>query len=382
MENWQQAQNYREEAEREKERQRQAQLAAAPPQEDTGIRAMAFSSTELQTDLGPGEVLDAQIVARVDNEIILASEVLPQVEIRIAAARKQGAPESVIQQARTKLIKQLLDQIVERKILFIAAKRGLPDGAMPLVEEQLTAAFEERLDQMIVENKLADRAALEQQMSKQGMTIGAQKQLFIETMLGRQWMQQAVAPDELVTRAELLNWYHQHRDEYAFDARVKYRELYVNFNKVGGREAAYQKMAELGNRVVMNGEPFEQVAKTGSQGSTSSNGGERDWITQGSLTIKELDQALFTQPVGQPGRIIEAPDGLYIVQVVERQDAGFKDFRDTQKEIRDKIIEERRKVAETEYLEALRKRSTVWTIFDGEDPTRPQMASEPTAALR
>ena len=61
---------------------------------------------------------------------------------------------------------------------------------------------------------------------------------------------------------------------------------------------------------------------------------------------------------------MEDNDGFHIVRVIERQQAGYVSFAEAQKEIAEKIREERKLAALTEFLDDLRARTHVWTIFD------------------
>ena len=67
------------------------------------------------------------------------------------------------------------------------------------------------------------------------------------------------------------------------------------------------------------GAPFPEIARSGSDGVTASDGGARDWTTQGSLVSKKLDEALFGLPVGELSPILEDEYGLHIVRVTERE---------------------------------------------------------------
>ena len=63
-------------------------------------------------------------------------------------------------------------------------------------------------------------------------------------------------------------------------------------------------------------------------------------------------------------QILEDNDGYHIVRVIERHDAGMMPFRDAQVEIKKKLKEERSKKTTDEYLEKLRNKTQIWTIFD------------------
>ncbi len=65
-------------------------------------------------------------------------------------------------------------------------------------------------------------------------------------------------------------------------------------------------------------------------------------------------------------QILEDNDGYHIVRVIERHDAGMKPFRDAQVEIKKKLKDERNKKGTEEYLEKLRNKTQIWTIFDDE----------------
>jgi parvulin-like peptidyl-prolyl isomerase len=109
------------------------------------------------------------------------------------------------------------------------------------------------------------------------------------------------------------------------------------------------------------------VAKSRSEGPTASSGGVYDWTTKGSLALKKIDEAIFTLPVGELSAIIEDGDALHIVRVTERQEAGRTPFIEAQVEIRQKLVDQKRKAAVDEYLAKLRARTPVWTVFD--DPS-------------
>jgi parvulin-like peptidyl-prolyl isomerase len=139
--------------------------------------------------------------------------------------------------------------------------------------------------------------------------------------------------------------------------------LTVLFSQFNDKSQAWQTIAAMGNDV-LHGFPFDQVAKAHSQGPTADKGGLRDWTTKGALVSKVLDGAIFSLPVGQMSVILEDTDGYHIVRVIERIDAGMKPFTEAQKDIKKKIKDERSRKSGEEYLEKLRNKTPIWTIFD------------------
>jgi hypothetical protein len=163
----------------------------------------------------------------------------------------------------------------------------------------------------------------------------------------------------------MIAWYQNHLDEYEFPAKARFEQLTVKITAAHPRGQAWSMLAAMGNEV-MQGKPFADVARGGSEGPTAANGGAYDWTTKGSLVSKMVDDAVFTLPVGQLSAILEDGPALHIVRVTERTDAGRTSFIEAQVAIRDKLQDEHRKREMDEYLVAVRARTPVWTIFDDE----------------
>ena len=70
--------------------------------------------------------------------------------------------------------------------------------------------------------------------------------------------------------------------------------------------------------------------------------------------------------------------------MAERKDAGRIPFTEAQVEIRDTLITDRRREATDAYLEKIRQRTPVWTVFDnpGGSSAAPQFtAGRPTPSV-
>jgi parvulin-like peptidyl-prolyl isomerase len=138
----------------------------------------------------------------------------------------------------------------------------------------------------------------------------------------------------------------------------------ISLSRHANRDEAYNALAALGNRVLA-GEPLAEVAKSASEGATARKGGQWDWTQKGSLSAENLDQAIFSQPVGQLSpHILEAADGFHIIRVVERQELTRTSFEDAQKKIKEKIKQERAEKRLKDFVDELRKKYPVWTVFD------------------
>src|SRR5262249_9623540 len=91
-----------------------------------------------------------------------------------------------------------------------------------------------------------------------------------------------------------------------------------------------------------------------------------------------IDAALFTQlQVGQMSSIIDSGPMFHIVRVLERKEAGRKQYTDVQADIREKLKEQRFQTEVEKYLTHLRGESRIWTVFTGNTSAEALMNREP-----
>jgi hypothetical protein len=323
-----------------------------------------------------GKPIEAgQIVARIGGEVVLAGELLWDAN-RILEMNAGKFPPSELENLRRELMrKQLVGRmgLADTKILYGQVRNTAPAEALDKIRENLAEPFEEEILPRLMEfTKTASRAELEAHLRKNGSSIDQQRRAFIEREIAKSWLGEQINRNPEITHADMLAYYQEHIADYTFPDRVRWEELSVRYDRVdGGQAAARQLIAEMGNEVLQHmqgrgGRPWADVAKEKSHGFTAFEGGQHDWTTRGSLKDKQVDEVLFSLPVGALSPILESPDGLSIVRVIERQKAGRTPFADTQAEIRKtlRMSEVDRQIQE--YLGKLRRQTKVWTIFTGD----------------
>jgi parvulin-like peptidyl-prolyl isomerase len=315
----------------------------------------------------------AQILGRVGSEVILASEILAEIN-EIIQRNKDRIPAGELQRQRTLLIQERLKQQIETKLIFHDAKQTIPEDRFPHIEESLKRQFEQvELKKIMERANAATRQELDQRLREFGTSLERQKRAFVERTLARQWIRQQVVTDEEITYDQMLDYYRDHAAEFDNPARARWEELTVRFSRFPGKAEARTALAAMGNQVLA-GVPLAEVAKSHSHGPTASHGGLRDWTTQGSLVCESLDRALFGLPVGQLSPILESDNAFHIVRVIRREQAGRTPFLEAQVEIQEKIRQQRIKQQFEAYVTRLRKAIPVWTVFD--DPV-PSVARRP-----
>jgi hypothetical protein len=347
----------------------------------------------LPSGVAPVPIEGAEIVARVDGQVILASDVLWQVRQLIKMARSPIPPEHMAE-AEQMLTRQLVMGLIDTKLLYADFRRTVPPENMPKVEESLAKPFEEvEIPRLMGMLKLESRGDLEAALAKSGTSLREVQRQFNEKTIAGEWLRQRIPKPQPITYEELLAYYQDHLKEYEYPAQARWEELMVRFDRCNGdRAEAWRQICAMGNEVwqivlsleptgesqrsdagviavdhpALRGPVFTKVAKERSQGVTASEGGLHDWTNLGDLRCEAINEALTTLKVGQMSDGLESEQGFHIVRVLERKQAGRTQFTEAQAAIRKSLEDEQKSTLLEGELIKLRATARAWTIFDGE----------------
>jgi hypothetical protein len=342
-----------------------------PPGTPNRARQAPYTQAKIDSAGGlevtrPVPVPGAKVVARVGNEVILAADVLPQVNEEFAQEARHCHPDQHAQLFEMIMAKHV-KQTADFKLIAVLAKKDIPEDKLPEMEKQILSHFDKiALPGLLKHWKVQTKTELDAKLKQHGSSLEKQKKAFVEQALVSEWMRKEVKVDEHVGPQELLNYYHQHHTEYEFKAKVRFEEIRVNYgNKKRSKQDAWRSINDLAGRIY-SGASMAELAKSHSEGHTAANGGLHDWTNQGSLACDDVDAALFTLPVGALSKVIDDQRGFMIVRAVERKDAGVISYQDAQAGIRDNIKAERVKEAQNKKVAELNEKYKfrVWTAYD------------------
>ncbi len=319
-----------------------------------------------------------RVLAIVGGEPVFVGDMLFEVN-QLIARFMPDAPESIIDRERRGIIVKMLPKYIEQKMMLIDVKRSLPEGVkFDDVVKSASKEFDDKaLEDMMKSTGVDSPVMFDAHLRAQGSSLRKMRHAWTVNQVVRYFLQQKIKSDAEVTHQELLQYYRDHAQDYQIQARARWEQVMVRNENFKSADEAMNSIVEMGNRIVY-GAALDGVARKSSQGYDASDGGLHDWTSQGSLVLKEIDAAIFSLPVGQLSDVIKSDQGLHIVRVIEREDAGKVDFREAQIEIREKLETEKRVNAYDTHLAKL-KREIPYEILDA--PPRTAMEnSEPGSA--
>ncbi len=352
-----------------------------------------------------------KIVARVGDQVILYGEVASLVDQDLVASRAKVTNKYQLEELNTyreQRIRGITKQLAEKKLQYVEFRRTMAIKAKDKLQEaekdlnkNVRNAFEKgledtrqkmdkantrqeiadlmatdivlpRLALLMKENNLVTPAQLDETLRAFGSSLDKQLAMFSEHHLGQKAVVDKIGKPAEVTHAELSEYYRKNAAKFAVPAKARFELLSVYFSRSEGRTeaekkaAAYKQIADMGNSVFL-GRHFTEVAKEFSHEANAFAGGQYDWINKGSLASDVIDAAVFALPLNKLSAILTDERGHHIVRVQERSEARQTPFEEAQKEIKEKILKERRDAKIKEVLEGLKKATPIWTLYDEEE---------------
>ena len=343
------------------------------------------------------------VLAKVGPEYILAGDVMPQVDIVMWMMFKDRSPAEMekyrrqLDTEKQMLIRSLLGQAIDSKILYVAFKRSMKPEELAQFEERasevIDSAFESSIDETLAKVKMADKAEMKRLRARDmqitqlctlmvenqvethreldgilrtfGTSLEQAKQAFAETNFGRQALTVDVKLSFEVTHQELLDYYFENVDDYKITEAISFEQLTVQFKNHETKQKAYQKICALGNSV-LQGARFDQVAIAQSEGPKAKSGGKYELIERGDLVSEKVEEVAFDLPVNRMSPVIEDGNGFYIVRVQKHREENREKFIEVQSEIEQAIQNERRNEAIQKYITKVKAHIPVWNSFEAQ----------------
>lgn len=143
------------------------------------------------------------------------------------------------------------------------------------------------------------------------------------------------------------------------------RHILIKVNQLVSADEAKHKLIDLKQRIINNSASFEELAKTYSNDTSASRGGDLGWIYPGD-TVPEFEKAIMTLKIGEISDPVETQFGFHLIQVLEKKTDDISQER-KRAILKQKLRE--RKIAENteEWLRQLRDRTYVEYRLNNQD---------------
>src|SRR5215831_14634446 len=176
-------------------------------------------------------------------------------------------------------------------------------------------------------------------------------QLLTQRFIGDQISSRIAIPE-----ADQKKYYEEHKTEFVRDEQVFLSQILISTEGKTPEQivAAQKKAADLVARA-RKGEKFGDLARNNSDDTeTARDGGQMPPYKRGMLR-KEIEDLVFSQKKGYVTDPIKTPNGLLIVRVDERFEAGQASFEEVKEEVLQRLAAPKMEPKVREYLTKLRQ---------------------------
>jgi peptidyl-prolyl cis-trans isomerase SurA len=250
------------------------------------------------------EILD-KIVAVVDNEIILKSELDFQIAV-VAAQQKLNIDEN--------LKKSLLNRMIEEKLLYAQAEID----SIEVTESEVNLELDNQINYFIQQYGSQERIE-----EAYGMSIERIKRKLrddIRKSLMARKVKQTQFGNIDVTRDEVVEFFEVYKDSLGrIPEKYDISHIFINPKITSQKKNEAKEFAASLIDSINNGQDFTELAEKYSQDpGSATQGGDLGWVKRG-VFYPEFEAAAYKLREGELSDVVESPVGFHIIELLERR---------------------------------------------------------------
>ena len=289
------------------------------------------------------------IIARVNDQIITNSDYQHALDELQQEDQSRGDTMQQESDDRRNLLRNLIDQ----QLWLSKGKELGVNGDTELVK---------KLDDIRKQYNLASIDDLEKAAKEQGVSFEDFKQNIRNQIITQDVMRQEVGSKIQFTPGEAEQYYDQHKQDFMQPESERLSEILVSTGSSDNPDPATlakakAKADDIEARLNSGGD-FAQLARSFSDGTTASEGGDLGQYRRGSLGQVIEDQA-FALKAGQWTEPIRTRQGYLILKVIDHTPAGVAPYKQVQEQVEEALYMSRMEPAIRAYLTTMRDQAFI-----------------------
>lgn len=251
------------------------------------------------------DVVD-RIVAVIDDEVILQSELDFQVAM-FASQRKMDPTDPSIKA-------QLLDKLIQDKLLYAQAVIDTIEVSDDDVNRQLDQVISYYTQQYGSKERLEKAYGMSTEKIRREMKEDTRKNLMAEMLKGQKF------GTVDVTRREVAEFFETNKDSLGLiSEKYEIAHIFVNPKSNDKLKKQAKDFAQALLDSIKNGADFSELAKENSDDvGSAAGGGELGFVKRG-VFYPEFESASFKLKKGELSEVTESPVGFHVIQLIEKR---------------------------------------------------------------
>jgi peptidyl-prolyl cis-trans isomerase SurA len=253
-----------------------------------------------------------KIVAIVDNEPILASELA--MELQLTALQRGIRPQTPEEVEKFK--NDVLEQMISDKLFLMEARK---DTSIKVTSDEVNQALDEHIKKVSGQFESEDQFIAE--LAREGLNLRLfRKRLWpeVENELIKQRFIAKKLSNISVSRQEVLEFYNQFHDSIPDQPEaVRLAHILITFQTSKKTEDSLLKKAESIRKMAAAGSDFAALAATYSSGEAALNGGDLGYVSRGDV-VPEFARAAFNLEPGEISGVVKTEFGFHIIKCEDK----------------------------------------------------------------
>lgn len=266
---------------------------------------------------GQQQVALDYIVAVIDNDVILKSDVMQATQMYLLQTQERPSP-GALRSLQTRFLKEMINN----RIIIAAARRD----SVEVPGDQVDNAVRRTTDQMI--EQWGSQEALAQALAREGFSMRDYLRLLRqqeeEKLLQRRLEEERFGAIR-VTGQEVEAYYNAHKDSLPEKpVIVEISHIMMTAHPDPEQEAKRRQRIEEIRALIQNGADFAEMARQYSEDlATAPRGGDLGLFSRGTF-IQEFEEAAFRLQPGEMSDVVKTPYGFHLIKMEERQESAVR----------------------------------------------------------
>lgn len=260
--------------------------------------------------LAEPEVVD-KIVAKVNDEIILQSEVDEAVGLYFTQAKKVPTDQEIME-AR----EEYLQQMVENLLLVAEAE----NAEITVQSSEVNDALEQTIERM--RSNFPSQEAFERELEREGLTMVELRRRYREDIRNQlminRLIDEKIRSQIEVSAQEVRTLYQERKDEIPKSpGKITVSHILIPIEVSEAAETAAQNRAREVQQMAKSGQDFGELAQEYSEGPSASLGGELGFFGEGDM-VPEFEKTAFNMEIGDISDPVRTQFGYHIIKLNDR----------------------------------------------------------------
>lgn len=300
------------------------------------------------------------IAAMVNQRPITVGEVIVGVQPLERQLRQRYSGRELARRL-DEMYQTVLRSAIERALILEEFAQRETEIPRQLVDEQTRAIINEEFG--------GNREIFLRQLAEEGLSLEDWRQQMRDRLAVMMLRTESIGTQMVVSPRQIRERYEARQDEYQVPASARVAIITLEV----ANEAALPAQRELAESLrdrLLEGEAFAELAREHSTDTRAAEGGDRGWIDQPQRAFREeIASALTSLAPGEVSDVVETPEALYLVQVMDRREQRNIPFEEVRDTLRRELQREEENRLYQAWISQLEERHHI-EVFELADPAR------------